>query len=124
MDGRLVGTIRYWPIMVADNATPALLLGPVAVDGDYRTHGIGALLIRSSLAHAKVLGHKLVILVGDEPYYGRYGFHPAASWGISMQSENPARVLALPLDEAAEMPVGLVQRWRSVRGRGRAALAA
>jgi predicted N-acetyltransferase YhbS len=113
----IVGTIRYWPIAIG--AAPALLLGPVAVRDDHRATGVGGLLMRASLARAAAAGHQLVVLVGDEAYYGRFGFKPAAQWGISMERENPARVLALPLGapEAAGAPIpsGVVQRWRSVR---------
>jgi predicted N-acetyltransferase YhbS len=112
--GEIVGTIRYWPIMIGD--TPALLLGPVAVRGDQRSTGVGGLLMRASLARAEAAGHKLVVLVGDEPYYGRFGFKPAVQWGIAMERESPTRVLALPLgDSVAAIPAGRVQRWRSVR---------
>jgi len=124
----IVGTIRYWPIAIGTAAAPALLLGPVAVRDDQRSTGIGGLLMRASLARAAAAGHRLVILVGDEPYYGRFGFKPAAQWGISMERENPARVLALPLvtaeADAAPVPSGVVQRWRSVRREPAAILAA
>jgi predicted N-acetyltransferase YhbS len=120
--GRIVGTIRYWPICVGPTATPALLLGPVAVHADYRSSGVGGMLIRTSLARAAAAGHHLVMLVGDEPYYGRFGFRPAAEWGITMQAENPARVLALPLHPATlegvelpAVPAGMVERRRRVR---------
>ena len=114
--GDVVGTIRYWPIAIGSAAAPALLLGPVAVNDAHRSTGVGGLLMRASLARATAAGHRLVVLVGDEPYYGRFGFAPAAQWGISMERENPARVLALPLEGSdAAIPVGMVQRWRSVR---------
>lgn len=114
--GEIVGTIRYWPIGIGPAGTPALLLGPVAVRADHRSSGVGGLLMRTSLARATAAGHRLVVLVGDEPYYGRFGFRPADEWGVSMARENPTRVLALPLDDsAAAIPSGLVQRWRSVR---------
>jgi predicted N-acetyltransferase YhbS len=129
--GTIVGTIRYWPIAIGSAAAPALLLGPIAVDSDYRSAGVGAMLMRTSLARAAAAGHHLVVLVGDEPYYGRFGFKPAAHWDISMDRENPARVLALPLGMAAlegaaapSMPSGLVQRRRLVRGRSAKTLAA
>lgn len=110
----IVGTIRYWPIAIG--GTPALLLGPVAVRASLQSTGVGGLLMRASLARATAAGHRLVVLVGDEPYYGRFGFRPAAEWGVSMERENPARVLALPLDGSqAAIPSGVVQRWRSVR---------
>ena len=112
----IVGTIRYWPIAIGPIAAPALLLGPVAVCADHRSTGVGGLLMRASLARATAAGHRLVVLVGDEPYYGRFGFRPAAEWGVSMERENAARVLALPLEgSAAAIPSGVVQRWRSVR---------
>jgi len=71
-EGSLRGSIRYWPIAAA--ATPALLLGPLAVQPNQRGRGIGIGLMETSLANARVLGHRLVILVGDEPYYARVGF--------------------------------------------------
>jgi len=120
--GEIVGTIRYWPISVGPDAAPALLLGPVAVRADRRAAGVGGMLIRTSLARAAAAGHHLVMLVGDEPYYGRFGFKPAAEWGISMRLENPARVLALPLAPAAlegaahpAIPSGVVARRKVVR---------
>src|SRR5579859_3267157 len=126
--GEIVGTIRYWPIGIGRTAAPALLLGPVAVHDERRSSGVGGLLMRASLARATAAGHRLVVLVGDEPYYGRFGFKPAAHWGISMERENPARVLALPLvtaeADAAPVPSGVVQRWRSVRREPAAILAA
>lgn len=113
---QIVGTIRYWPIAIGPTGAPALLLGPVAVRTDLQSTGVGGLLMRASLARATAAGHRLVVLVGDEPYYGRFGFRPAAEWGVSMERENPARVLALPLESSeAVIPAGMVQRWRSVR---------
>jgi predicted N-acetyltransferase YhbS len=106
-----------------------LLLGPIAVGADYRSSGVGGLLMRASLARAATAGHQLVVLVGDEPYYGRFGFRPAATWGISMLKESPARVLALPIglaapEASATVPSGLVQRWKPVRRSAAAVLAA
>ena len=70
---QLVGTIRMWNV-AAGPGRPALLLGPVAVDRALQGLGIGGELIRTALAEAAALGHRAVILVGDEPYYGRFGF--------------------------------------------------
>ena len=64
--GRLIGTLRLWDI-TAGSAGPALLLGPLAVDCAYQKCGIGVRLMRHALAEAKRLGHKAVLLVGDEP---------------------------------------------------------
>ena len=70
---RLVGTARLWKIACA-SGQPALLLGPVAVASDCRNRGIGAALVRRALCEARRLGHTAVILVGDKPYYSRFGF--------------------------------------------------
>jgi len=71
--GRLVGTLRLWDI-AAGSAGPALLLGPLAVDCAYQKRGIGGQLMRHALAEARKLGHRAVLLVGDAPYYSRFGF--------------------------------------------------
>src|SRR5262245_6290047 len=65
----LVGSVRLSPIRVG--TTPALLLGPLTVEPPFRERGIGYALIERALAQAKARGYRLVVLVGDEPYYGR-----------------------------------------------------
>ena len=71
-DGRVVGTVRLWE--VAAGACQALLLGPLAVDPAQRRRGIGAELMRHAVRAAARRGHGAVLLVGDAPYYGRFGF--------------------------------------------------
>ncbi len=73
VDESLVGTVRLWPIC-AGPARPALLLGPLAVDEACRGCGIGTALMRRALRAARRRGHRAVLLVGDEPFYGRFGF--------------------------------------------------
>jgi len=68
----LVGSVRQLPICVGD--TPALLLGPLTVEPPFRKRGVGRALLDRALKEAKARGHRLVVLVGDEPYYGRVGF--------------------------------------------------
>lgn len=70
--GELIGTIRLWAIHAG--ARRALLLGPVAIAEHARSLGLGGALIRESLARAATLGHRAVLLVGDAPYYARFGF--------------------------------------------------
>jgi predicted N-acetyltransferase YhbS len=82
-DGRLVGTVRLWNI-AAGRGRPALLLGPIAVDADFRSHGIGAQLMRHALAEARELGHGAVLLVGDAPYYSRFGFTTDATGALTL----------------------------------------
>jgi predicted N-acetyltransferase YhbS len=69
----VVGTARLWDIGCG-NGQPALLLGPVAVAADCRGQGIGAALVRRALREARRLGYGAVVLVGDPPYYSRFGF--------------------------------------------------
>jgi predicted N-acetyltransferase YhbS len=71
--GRIVGTVRLWHVS-AGPERPALLLGPLAVHPAHRNKGIGSALMRTALDHAKALGHAAVLLVGDEPFYRRFGF--------------------------------------------------
>lgn len=70
---RVVGTVRLWHVAAGSNR-PALLLGPLAVDPALQGCGLGAALMRESLGRARALGHEAVLLVGDAPYYARFGF--------------------------------------------------
>ena len=68
----LVGSVRQLPICIGD--TPALMLGPLTVEPPFRKHGAGRALLDRALKQAEARGHRLVVLVGDEPYYSRVGF--------------------------------------------------
>jgi predicted N-acetyltransferase YhbS len=68
----LVGSVRQLPILIGD--TKALLLGPLTVEPPFRGRGIGRALLDCALKEARARGHRLVVLIGDEPYYGRVGF--------------------------------------------------
>jgi len=68
----LVGSVRQLPVCIGD--TPALMLGPLTVEPPFRSRGVGRMLLDRSLQDARAKGHRLVILVGDEPYYSRVGF--------------------------------------------------
>jgi predicted N-acetyltransferase YhbS len=93
-DGIVAGAIRNWPVRVG--GAEALLLGPVAVHPTHQGEGLGGWLIRESLERARALGWARVMLVGDAPYYGRFGF--ARLEGVEMPPPtNPARVLGLAL---------------------------
>ena len=98
--GRLVGTVRLWH--VSAGGVPALLLGPLAVDSACRKLGIGAALITHALGAAKASGHRAVILLGDAPYYGRFGFSARKTGELALPGTfEPERLLALELDEGA-----------------------
>jgi predicted N-acetyltransferase YhbS len=101
--GRLVGTVRHWPVTIVGDQrmTPALLLGPIGVAADRRSLKIGDRLMRESLRRALDLGYAIVLLVGDLSYYGRFGFRPAAARGIDMPGEQPHRLQVLELQPGA-----------------------
>ena len=108
-EGNLAAAIRFWPVRVGGRA--ALLLGPVAVHPTRQGEGLGGWLIAESLEKARKLGWKRVLLVGDAPYYGRFGF--ARLEGVEMPPPtNPERVLGLELEPGAWAGVrGNVTRW-------------
>ncbi|PWE33311.1 GNAT family N-acetyltransferase [Maritimibacter sp. 55A14] len=103
------GAIRCWPVRVGGR--PVLLLGPVAVHPTRQGEGLGALLIRESLARARALGWHWVLLVGDAPYYRRFGF--ARAEGVDFPPPtNPDRVLIAALDpDPGPPPQGAVAPW-------------
>ncbi len=109
------GSISYWPMRIGLEGTPALMLGPLAVHSDRQNRGIGLVLMQQTLAHAKSLGHKLVLLVGDEPYYARVGFQRVPHDKILLPGPlNRARFLFLELQNDALVGVqGLaLPPWR------------
>jgi len=104
-DGALAAVIRCWPVLIGEE--DVLLLGPIAVHPTRQGEGLGALLINESLANARRLGWERVMLVGDAPYYARFGFEVLP--GVEMPPPtNPDRVLGLALKAGA---------WKGVTGR-------
>ena len=97
---RLVAAVRFTPINIG-RLGGALLLGPLAVDPDLAGQGFGKRLIGEAMEAAKADGVKLVVLVGDEPYYGRFGFHPVPLGQITLPGPvDPQRLLAAELQPA------------------------
>ena len=97
---RLVGAIRYWPILVGETGHSALLLGPLAIAQDRAGKGIGRALMFKTLELAAQLDHDLVLLVGDVDYYKRFGFVPATPHGFVMPGETrPDRLQVAPLKD-------------------------
>ncbi|MCB1359608.1 MAG: N-acetyltransferase [Rhodobacter sp.] len=105
----LVGAIRQWPVRVGGQ--PALLLGPVAVHPTRQGEGLAGILIRESVRRAAPLGWTRVMLVGDAPYYRRFGFTKLP--GVIMPPPtNPDRVLGIALSPGAwDGIAGDVTRW-------------
>jgi len=109
-DGKLVGGIRFTAIRVGDR-DGALLLGPLVVDPAETGNGFGRALVEEGLARAKREGFGLVLLVGDMPYYGRFGFTPVPAGRITLPGPvDPARLLAIELVPGAlQDAAGLVK---------------
>ena len=109
----VVAAIRFWPVVIGTAQHPALLLGPIAVHPTRQGEGLGALLMADTLGHAAKIGWDRVILVGDAPYYRRFGFSRDQALAIDFPKPvNPERVLARALAPDAFRDVtGAVQPW-------------
>lgn len=100
-DGALVGSVRLWHV-AAGPGRPALLLGPIAIERRLQGFGLGSKLMREALARAKSLGHGAVLLVGDAPYYARFGFSAGRTGALTLPGPyERARFLALELSPGA-----------------------
>jgi predicted N-acetyltransferase YhbS len=98
--GKPVGTVRLWH--VSAGGIPALILGPLAVGGAYRKLGVGAALMDHALAAARARGHRAVLLLGDAPYYVRFGFSAQKTGELQLPGAfERERLLALELVDGA-----------------------
>lgn len=105
--GILAGAVRYWPVHVG--GAPTLLLGPIAVHPTRQGEGLGGLLINGSLTAAH--GWDRVMLIGDAPYYSRFGFTRLTDVAMPPPT-NPDRILGRELTPQAWSAVsGTVTRW-------------
>ncbi len=96
----VIGSVRFSPITIGP--AQALLLGPLVIHPDHKNRGHGVALMRASLDAARDLGHRLVILVGDAPYYARVGFTQVPPGRIRLPGPvDPARLLAFELVDGA-----------------------
>jgi predicted N-acetyltransferase YhbS len=94
----VTGAISFWPLKIGEAGSDALLLGPLAVHPERQNVGIGRALMHAGLDEAKARGHRLVILVGDEPYYARVGFKKVPHGQIELPGPvDPDRLLYLEL---------------------------
>ncbi len=99
-EGQLVGTVRLWH--VSAGGIPALMLGPLAVEDSSRKLGVGAALMDHALAAATARGHRAVILLGDAPYYARFGFSASKTSELSLPGPfERDRLLGLEFVEGA-----------------------
>ena len=96
----LVGSVRQLPILIGE--TKALMLGPLTVEPPFRGRGVGRALLDRSLKDAKAKGHRLVVLVGDEAYYGRVGFKAIPKGRVTMPGPvDHSRLLVAELVDGA-----------------------
>ncbi len=100
--GALVGAVSFWRLFIGEAGTLALLLGPLAVSPALQGKGIGRALMHHGLDLARDMGHRLVVLVGDEPYYARVGFARLPQQRLILPGPvDPARFLYLELQPGA-----------------------
>lgn len=111
-DGKMLGSLRFWQIVIGVAKTPALLLGPLVVEPELRGRGIAIRLMENALEKAANSGHRIVVLVGDEPYYARVGFSSACARALQMPGPvDRNRLLARELSPGALNGVsGLIQK--------------
>ncbi|MEM0988026.1 MAG: N-acetyltransferase [Pseudomonadota bacterium] len=113
----VAGAIRYWPVAIGAAGDPALLLGPVAVHPTRQGEGLGALLIENTLDLATELGWQRVLLVGDAPFYARFGFSSDLTRQLDFpQPYNSERLLGRALVPGSfDNCLGLVQSLRNAK---------
>lgn len=98
----VVGAISFWPLAIGEQGSPALLLGPLAVHPARQNIGVGRALMGEGLWRARTKGHALVLLVGDQPYYGRMGFNRVPEGLLDLPGPfDPKRLLYLELTPGA-----------------------
>lgn len=102
--GAVVGHILFSPILIKgpQGETPALALAPMAVLPDFQNQGVGSALIKHGLEECRRLGHKIMVVVGHDEYYPRFGFTRASAKGLTLPFEAPDEVfMALELAPGA-----------------------
>jgi len=116
LEGTMIASLRFWPILI--ERTPAILLGPLAVEPALQGRGIGKALVRHGLTTAKQLGHRICVVVGEPEYYGPYGFRNAPAAGLVLPGPvDPRRFQVLELVPGALDGVkGMIRRDERPRG--------
>lgn len=101
--GSVVGTVRLWDICVGEKGGGSvLLLGPLAVEPALKHRGTGSALMAHAVSEARRLGHRAILLVGDAPYYGRFGFSAERTGALAMPGPfERHRLLALEIEPGA-----------------------
>ena len=90
--GGLVGVVRLWPVVVGE--TPAVFLGPIAVESQWRKHGVGARLVNAAVSAATGTGERLILLVGDPPFFSPLGFEVVPGGCLTLPGPvDPRRIM-------------------------------
>ncbi|MGU3575854.1 GNAT family N-acetyltransferase [Brucellaceae bacterium C25G] len=111
LDGdKVIASVRLTRVTIG--ATPAVMLGPLAVRPEYKNRGIGRKLMQISMDASKAAGDKLIVLVGDEPYYGPFGYKMIAPGSVTMPAPvDPRRLLVCELAKGAMNNVSGMMRY-------------
>jgi predicted N-acetyltransferase YhbS len=117
-ESTIVGSLQCWPLQlrgVSGTLFPLVLLGPVVTAADWQGQGIASRLMNAALAAADATAAPPILLIGDEPFYGRFGFSAAATAG--WQLPGPVdRARLLLRGEATTLPaIGWVEAKDAVR---------
>lgn len=85
--GGIAASIQLWPVALrtpSGHGQVLTLLGPLAVSPDRRCEGIGRALLTEALARADATAPGPIVLIGDAPYYGAFGFDaaPTQRWAV------------------------------------------
>lgn len=117
-DGRIIGHICFSPVSIAEAPARRLMgLAPMAVESSRRNQGVGAALVRTGLDACRALGIDAVVVLGHPTYYPRFGFRPAAEWGIGCEYEAPPEAfMALELRAGALADVSGTARYHEAFG--------
>lgn len=105
---RLVGVVRQWRVRCGE--TPVVFLGPIAVEATERSGGVGAMLVQLAVDAAKAAGETAIVLVGDAPYFGRFGFSAERAKDVRLPGPvDPRRTLAVAFKPEGERLSGMIQ---------------
>ncbi|AOY02171.1 hypothetical protein BJP62_02680 [Jeongeupia sp. USM3] len=90
VDGLIVGHLLFSAASADGVAGEVAGLAPLAVAADWRRQGVAKALVDAGLTALKARGAAAVVVLGDPAYYGRFGFVPAANYGLVCEYDVPA----------------------------------